>query len=129
MKGKNLVSINDLSREEVTQILETAEIIKLRHYSHEEQPLLKGKVLGMIFQKPSLRTRVSFEAGMIQLGGQAIYLGPGDIKLGEREATKDIARVLSRYVNGIMVFSLTMFPEQRSSSLLHKVYDIYTFYL
>jgi len=68
MKGKNLVSINDLSREEVNQILETAEIIKLRHYSHEEQPLLKGKVLGMIFQKPSLRTRVSFETGMIQLG-------------------------------------------------------------
>ncbi|HAJ31833.1 MAG TPA: ornithine carbamoyltransferase [Candidatus Atribacteria bacterium] len=102
MKGKNLVSINDLSREEVSQILETAEIIKLRHYSNEEQPLLKGKVLGMIFQKPSLRTRVSFETGMIQLGGQAIYLGPDDIKLGQREATKDIAQVLSRYVSGIM---------------------------
>ena len=102
MKGKNLVSINDLSREEVTQILETAEIIKLRHYSNEEQPLLKGKVLGMIFQKPSLRTRVSFETGMIQLGGQAIYLGPNDIKLGQREATKDIAQVLSRYISGIM---------------------------
>jgi len=102
MKGKNLVSISDLSREEVTQILETAEIIKLRHYSNEEQPLLKGKVLGMIFQKPSLRTRVSFETGMIQLGGQAIYLGPDDIKLGQREATKDIAQVLSRYVSGIM---------------------------
>ncbi len=102
MKGKNLVSINDLSREEVTQILETAEIIKLRYYSNEEQPLLKGKVLGMIFQKPSLRTRVSFETGMIQLGGQAIYLGPNDIKLGQREATKDIAQVLSRYVSGIM---------------------------
>ena len=102
MKGKNLVSINDLSREEVTQILETSEIIKLRYYSNEEQPLLKGKVLGMIFQKPSLRTRVSFETGMIQLGGQAIYLGPNDIKLGQREATKDIAQVLSRYVSGIM---------------------------
>jgi len=102
MKRKNLVSINELSREEVTQILETAEIIKLRYYSNEEQPLLKGKVLGMIFQKPSLRTRVSFETGMIQLGGQAIYLGPNDIKLGQREATKDIAQVLSRYVNGIM---------------------------
>jgi len=102
MKGKNLVSVNDLSREEVNQILETAEIIKLRHYSNEEQPLLKGKVLGMIFQKPSLRTRVSFETGMIQLGGQAIYLGPDDIKLGQREATKDIAQVLSRYVSGIM---------------------------
>ena len=102
MKRKNLVSINDLSREEVAQILETSEIIKLRHYSNEEQPLLKGKVLGMIFQKPSLRTRVSFETGMIQLGGQAIYLGPNDIKLGQREATKDIGRVLSRYVSGIM---------------------------
>lgn len=102
MKGKNLISINDLSKEEVAQILETAEIMKLRHYSHEEQPLLKGKVLGMIFQKPSLRTRVSFEAGMIQLGGAAIYLGPEDIKLGQREATKDIAQVLSRYVDGIM---------------------------
>jgi ornithine carbamoyltransferase len=102
MKGKNLVSINDLSREEVTQILKTAEITKLRYYSHEEQPILKGKVLGMIFQKPSLRTRVSFETGMIQLGGQAIYLGPDDIKLGQREVTKDISRVLSRYVNGIM---------------------------
>ena len=102
MKGKNLISINDLSKEEVAQILETAEIMKLRHYSHEEQPLLKGKVLGMIFQKPSLRTRVSFEVGMIQLGGAAIYLGPEDIKLGQREATKDIAQVLSRYVDGIM---------------------------
>jgi len=102
MKGKNLVSIDDLSREEVDQILEIAEIIKLRHYSQENQPILKGKVLGMIFQKPSLRTRVSFETGMIQLGGEAIYLGPDDIKLGQREATKDIAQVLSRYVNGIM---------------------------
>jgi ornithine carbamoyltransferase len=102
MKGKDLISINDLNQEEVAQILETAEIMKLRHYSHEEQPLLKGKVLGMIFQKPSLRTRVSFEVGMIQLGGAAIYLGPEDIKLGQREATKDIAQVLSRYVDGIM---------------------------
>ena len=102
MKGRNLISIDDLSREEVAQILETAEIIKLRHYSKESQPVLKGKILGMIFQKPSLRTRVSFETGMIQLGGEAIYLGPDDIKLGQREATKDIAQVLSRYVDGIM---------------------------
>ena len=102
MEGKNLVSIDDLSREEVFQILKTAEILKIKHYSNDRQPVLAGKVLGMIFQKPSLRTRVSFESGMIQLGGQAIYLGPDDIKLGQREATKDIARVLSRYVNGIM---------------------------
>jgi len=102
MKGKDLISIHDLSIEEVAQLLDTAEIIKLRHYAQEYLPILKGKVLGMIFQKPSLRTRVSFETGMIQLGGEAIYLGPDDIKLGQREATKDIAQVLSRYVNGIM---------------------------
>jgi len=102
MKGKNLVSIDDLSREEVNQILNTAELLKIKHYSNDKRPVLAGKVLGMIFQKPSLRTRVSFESGMIQLGGQAIYLGPEDIKLGQREATKDIAKVLSRYVHGIM---------------------------
>jgi len=102
MKGKNLVSIDDLSREEVRQILNTAEMLKIKHYSNNKQAVLAGKVLGMIFQKPSLRTRVSFESGMIQLGGQAIYLGPDDIKLGQREATKDIAMVLSRYVSGIM---------------------------
>ena len=102
MKGKNLVSIDDLSAEEVKQILTTAELLKIKHYANDKTPVLAGKVLGMIFQKPSLRTRVSFESGMIQLGGQAIYLGPDDIKLGQREATKDIAKVLSRYVHAIM---------------------------
>ena len=102
MKGKNLVSIDDLSTEEVKQILTTAELLKVKHYSNDKTPVLAGKVLGMIFQKPSLRTRVSFESGMIQLGGQAIYLGPDDIKLGQRESTKDIAKVLSRYVHAIM---------------------------
>lgn len=102
MKGKNLVSIDDLSKEEVNQILKTAELLKIKHYSNDISSILSGKVLGMIFQKPSLRTRVSFESGMIQLGGQAIYLGPDDIKLAQREATKDIAKVLSRYVHGIM---------------------------
>jgi len=102
MKGKNLVSIDDLSKEEVNQILNTAELLKIKHYSNDISSILSGKVLGMIFQKPSLRTRVSFESGMIQLGGQAIYLGPDDIKLGQREASKDIAKVLSRYVHGIM---------------------------
>ena len=102
MKGKNLVSIDDLSTEEVKQILTNAELLKIKHYANDKTPVLSGKVLGMIFQKPSLRTRVSFESGMIQLGGQAIYLGPDDIKLGQRETTKDIAKVLSRYVHGIM---------------------------
>jgi ornithine carbamoyltransferase len=80
MNVKHLVSLADLSTEEVYEILETARN-------------LTGRTLAMIFQKPSLRTRVSFENGMNQLGGNAIYLGPDDIKLGKRETTEDIAIV------------------------------------
>ena len=102
MKGKHLVTIRDLTREEIYQILDTATMLKLRLYAGEYTPILAGKTLGMIFQKPSLRTRVSHEVAMTQLGGHAIYLGPEDIKLGKRETTEDIAIVLSRFVNAIM---------------------------
>lgn len=102
LKGKHLLSIHDLIKEEIYQILDTAEMLKLRLYAGENISILAGKTLGMIFQKPSLRTRVSHEAGMTQLGGHAIYLGPDDIKLGKRETTEDIAIVLSRFVNAIM---------------------------
>ncbi len=102
MKGKSLLTLHDFSTEEVLQILKTAENLKMKQLTGEPHPLLQGKTLGMIFQKPSLRTRVSFETGMTQLGGHAIYLGPEDIKLGKRETTEDIAMVLSRYVDLIM---------------------------
>lgn len=102
MKGKNIITLHELTTEEIFQILKTAETLKMKQLTGEPQPLLPGKTLGMIFQKPSLRTRVSFETGMTQLGGHAIYLGPDDISLGERETTEDIARVLSRYVDVIM---------------------------
>jgi ornithine carbamoyltransferase len=102
MKGKHLITIHELSQEEVWQILETARTLKLEEKRGQEHKVLTGKNLGMIFQKPSLRTRVSFEVGMNKLGGSAVYLGPDDIKLGQRETTEDIARVLSRYVDGIM---------------------------
>jgi ornithine carbamoyltransferase len=102
MNVKDLVSLADLSTEEVYEVLETARNLKLELRAGVRHQMLAGKTLAMIFQKPSLRTRVSFENGMNQLGGNAIYLGPDDIKLGKRETTEDIAIVLSGYVDGIM---------------------------
>jgi len=102
MNTKDLVALSYLSTEEIYEILETARNLKLEHRAGVKHDVLAGKTLAMIFQKPSLRTRVSFENGMYQLGGQAIYLGPDDIKLGKRETTEDIAIVLSGYVDGIM---------------------------
>jgi len=102
MKGKNILTLYDLTSEEILQIIKTAEILKMKRLTGEPHPLLQDKTLGMIFQKPSLRTRVSFETGMTQLGGHAIYLGPEDISLGKRETTEDIAMVISRYVDVIM---------------------------
>lgn len=91
----------DLSKEEILEVLGTARRMKAERCSSGSLPL-QGKTLAMIFQKPSLRTRVSFETGMTKLGGHAIYLAPSDINLGKRETTEDIAIVLSRYVDIIM---------------------------
>jgi ornithine carbamoyltransferase len=101
LKGRHFVSVLDFSTEELTEVLRTATKLKAEGGSHSPQPL-PGKTLAMIFQKPSLRTRVSFETGMTQLGGHAIYLAPSDIKLGQRETTEDIALVLSRMSDVIM---------------------------
>ncbi|HOX44582.1 MAG TPA: ornithine carbamoyltransferase [Myxococcota bacterium] len=102
LKGKSLVSLGDLSREEFFQILDTADELKRKHKRSEPFTPFVGKNLALIFQKPSLRTRVSFEAGMTRYGGHGIYLGPTDIQLGARETTADIARTLSRYCDAIM---------------------------
>ena len=102
MKGKSLASLYDLTREEIEQIFKKSELLKLQLLSGQEHPLLKGKTLAMIFEKPSTRTRVSFEVGMWQLGGYALYLGAGDLQLGRGETIADTAQVLSRYADGIM---------------------------
>ncbi len=86
----------------MNQLIDTSIRLKDELYSDERRDVLPGKTLGMIFEKPSLRTRVAFETAMTQLGGHAIYLGPDDIKLGKRETTEDIARVLSSMVDIIM---------------------------
>jgi len=102
MKGKSLASLYDLENEEIDQILRKSERLKSQLLRGEEHPLLKGKTLAMIFEKPSTRTRVSFEVGMWQLGGYALYLSAGDLQLGRGETIADTAKTLSRYVNGIM---------------------------
>lgn len=102
LAGRSLISICDLSRDEIHAILNLAANQKADPAALRRSAPLAGKTLAMIFQKPSLRTRVSFEAGMALMGGHAIYLAPSDIKLGERETTEDIALVLSRYAQIIM---------------------------
>jgi len=96
---KDLISIKDLTKADLEGIFNLADSLKKRpdRFSHT----LKGKMLALIFQKPSCRTRVSFEVGMYQLGGSSLYLGPDQIKLGLRETIADIARTLSRYVDAI----------------------------
>jgi ornithine carbamoyltransferase len=99
---RHFLSILDLTTEEIHDLFKLAADLKAKQKAGKPEQPLKGKTLAMIFQKPSMRTRVSFEVGMVQLGGHAIYLAPSDIGLGKRESAADVARVLSRYVDGIM---------------------------
>jgi len=102
LKGRDFLSVDDLSPEEVRFVLDTAVDLKRRSKAGDRPPRLAGRVLAMIFEKPSLRTRVTFETGMWELGGHAIYLAPQDIQLGARESVPDVARNLERWVQGIM---------------------------
>ncbi len=99
---KDLLGLAELSPQTMSDLLSLAARLKAEWRSGGNAPILAGRTLAMIFQKPSLRTRVSFEMGMRHLGGHAIYLGPDEISLGRRESVADVARVLSRYVDGIM---------------------------
>ena len=100
---KHLLKLMDLSPEEITDILNLADQLKYEKKNGIEHHLLKGKTLGMIFQKSSTRTRVSFEVGMYDLGGSALFLSSNDLQIGRGEPVEDTARVLSRYLDGIMI--------------------------
>lgn len=99
----HFISIADLSPSELEDLLALATTLKEeRRTTGSNKPILAGKSLALLFQKPSLRTRVSFEMGMVHLGGYAFYMSPGEVKMGGRESTADVARVLSGYVDGVM---------------------------
>jgi ornithine carbamoyltransferase len=103
LKGRSFTKVADWSREELLGALGLADELKRLQLAREEHHLLPGRTLGMIFQKPSTRTRVSFEVGIYQLGGIGLYLSAGDLQLGRGETIKDTAVVLSRYLDGIMI--------------------------
>ncbi len=100
---KHLLKLLDLSDKEILDILNLADQLKYEKKNNIDHQYLKGKTLGMIFQKSSTRTRVSFEVGMYQLGGSALFLSPRDLQIGRGEPIEDTARVLSRYLDGIMI--------------------------
>ncbi|MBM3182119.1 MAG: ornithine carbamoyltransferase [Chloroflexi bacterium] len=99
---KDFLAISDYSSDEIHDLLELAVKLKKEYFTKGNQPIFKGRVLGMIFQKPSLRTRISFDMAMRHCGGDALYLSPGEIGLGKRESIADVARVLSGYVQALM---------------------------
>ena len=104
---KHLLKLWDLTGQEIIDILNLADQLKYEQKNGIAHPHLKGKTLGMIFQKSSTRTRVSFEVGMYQLGGMALFLSANDLQIGRGEPVQDTARVLSRYLDGIMIRTFT----------------------
>ena len=100
---KHFLKLQDLTQKEILELLNMADQLKFERKNKMPHPLLAGKTLGMIFQKSSTRTRVSFEVGMHELGGKALFLSSNDLQIGRGEPVEDTARVLSRYLDGIMI--------------------------
>src|SRR4029078_5870679 len=103
LKGRSFTRVADWSGDGLLPVLDLADDLKERRRRREEHHLLPGRALGMIFQKPSTRTRVSFEVGTAELGGHGLSLAAGDLQLGRGETLRDTATVLSRYLSGLMI--------------------------
>ncbi len=103
LKGRDMIELDEYSTEEIQFLLDSAIEIKRKQKNGEVYQPLKGKTIGLIFEKSSTRTRVSFEAGMFQLGGHALFLSKNDIQLGRGEPISDTAQVMSRYLDGLMI--------------------------
>jgi len=125
---RDLLSLQDLTNAEVIELLELTEQLKQDDYQLNNQ--LKGKNIALLFQKPSNRTRVSFEVGVFQLGGNCLYLGPSEINLGVRESTADVSKTLSRYLDGIVARTFTHqdvveLAEHASVPIINGLSDLY----
>jgi ornithine carbamoyltransferase len=120
LKGRDFLRVSDWSTSELETVLDLADELKRGQRAGDTPPLLPGRTLGMIFQKPSTRTRVSFEVGIVQLGGTALYLSAGDLQLGRGETVRDTGTVLARYLNAIMIRTF----EQGDAEALADAADI-----
>ncbi|MCL4116811.1 UNVERIFIED_CONTAM: hypothetical protein GTU68_022227 [Idotea baltica] len=130
MKGKHFLTVKDFSKEELLGLISDALKIKNLQKQGKEHEYLKNKNLAMVFQKPSTRTRMSFEVGINQLGGKAIYITQAEIGLGERESIADVSRVLSRYVDGVMIrpfyhSDVKEFAKHSSVPVINGLCDLY----
>lgn len=122
----SLISIDDLSGEEIKKLFDLAAEIKKR--PHDFRNILEGRIFGFIFEKPSTRTWISFQAGIFSMGGGVIYLGPEDIKLGIREEVRDVARVLNRYLSGVVMrtfshWTITEFKDYFEKPVINGLSD------
>lgn len=130
LKGRDFLTLADYTREEIEELIDFAQRLKANHKIGKPNPLLQGKTLGMIFEKSSTRTRVSFEVGMYQLGGNGIFLSSNDLQIGRGETIADTAQVLSGYLDGIMIrtFSQTDVEELASKAsipVINGLTDVY----
>ena len=130
LKGKDLLTLADLASEEIIGLIEKAVELKEKTLKKQFDYPLKGKILGMIFDKSSTRTRVSFEVGMLQLGGSALYLNGNDLQLGRGETIADTAQVLSQYLDGIMIrtfshSSVEELAEHAAIPVINGLTDLY----
>ncbi|HWJ78489.1 MAG TPA: ornithine carbamoyltransferase [Niallia sp.] len=130
LKGKDLLTLADYPKETIIELVEKAKTLKEAHLNGEIVAPLKGKTLGMIFEKSSTRTRVSFEAGMLQLGGHALYLNSRDLQIGRGEPIADTAKVLSQYVDAIMIRTFSHdtveeLAEHASIPVINGLTDLY----
>lgn len=130
LKGRDFLTLADYTREEIEELIDFAQRLKTNYKNGKQAPLLQGKTLGMIFEKSSTRTRVSFEVGMYQLGGNGIFLSSNDLQIGRGETIADTAQVLSGYLDGIMIrtFSQTDVEELANKAnipVINGLTDVY----